>query len=142
IAYGEQPGYEGEKISDECAYVVCAPPYKAWLEESSYAEPINKLVLVGSEALWDQWQKLSARALDGPGTISDSSIVCKRAAIAGHGLSIQRHSLVQHELNDGQLVKLDNIALEINEGYYLLRPTGRELSEAQQTVWDWALNNL
>lgn len=137
IAFSELPGLEGESLGEETAYVVCAPALRARMRRPEYRDPTPRLMLLGSDPLWQRWRELSPRDYPGPTLLSDSSIVCKRATIAGGGLSIQRDSLVHNELADGQLAKLDDIALPTGRSYYLLKQAGRALEPAQQTVWDW-----
>ena len=145
IAYsdGEQAGFEGQRLSTEYSFVVCSPELKAQLDcsDQSTRDQVPKLMLTDHEALWTRWEQNSDRAYNGPRLTSDSSIVCKRAALAGQGLSMQRHSLVRHELTVGSLIKLDDIELDYSETYYLYKQAGRVLNSAEQRVWDWIVEH-
>ena len=145
IAYsdGELAGFEGQRLSTEYSFVVCSPELKAMLQCADQAarDQVTKLVLMDHESLWARWEQSSKCTYNGPRLISDSSIVCKRAAIASQGLSMQRLSLVQHELNNGSLLRLDDIKLDYSETYYLYKQSGRVLNHAEQRVWDWIVEH-
>ena len=145
IAYGdgELAGHEGQRLSTEQSFVVCSPELKAYWDNSDKIarDKVAKLVLMRQESLWTRWQHSSNQAYDGPSLICDSSIVCKRAAVTGQGLSMQRHSLVQHELATGTLLRFDDVTLDYNETYYLFKQSGHTLNSAEQHVWDWIIEH-
>ena len=140
---GELAGFEGQRLSTEHSFVVCSPELKAKLDCADQAarDQVTKFVLMDHESLWARWEQSSKCTYNGPRLISDSSIVCKRAAVAGQGLSMQKNSLVQHELATGSLLKLDDIKLDYSETYYLYKQSGRVLNHAEQRVWDWIVEH-
>lgn len=137
---GDLAGYECHRLSTEYSFVVCSPDLKKRIT-SNPAElaDIPRFVLTGHEHLWNRWEQTGGYSSCTRWLVCDSSIVSKQAAIHSQGLSMQRLSLVQTELLQQHLTRLDDINLDYNESYYLYKPSGRTLSSAEQAVWDWVI---
>ena len=68
--------------------------------------------------------------------LSDSNLMLT-AAMAGQGIAVARHSLVEAEIAAGNLVRLFDIVAPSDYSYYLVTPAGAPKSEDLLAFAEW-----
>jgi LysR family glycine cleavage system transcriptional activator len=122
---GEWPGLHAEKLLDEWLVPVCTPKLLARHGPVSTAADLKKYRLLHSTS--EPWRAWS----DGPtldiewaptGASFDDSVATIRAAEAGQGLVLARWSLVEQEIETGQLAVASRRIVTTHRAYYFVCP--------------------
>jgi LysR family glycine cleavage system transcriptional activator len=120
----DQDGVAIELLLRDEAYPVCAPEFQR--REGLYREEdLKRSQLLQDNQLqracrlnWAMWFTADAPPT-GDVLQFDSTILAIEAAVAGNGVALAPHSLVQHDTSVNRLVRLFSRSLAIPGGYYL-----------------------
>lgn len=120
----DQDGVAIELLLRDEAYPVCAPEFQR-REELYREEDLKPSQLLQDNQLlhtrrlnWAMWFTADAPPA-GDVLQLDSTILAIEAAVAGNGVALAPHSLVQHDISGNRLVRLFSRSLAIPGGYYL-----------------------
>lgn len=121
----DQDGVAIEPLLREEAYPVCSPEFQR--RERLYREDDLKpsQLLQDNQLLharrlgWAMWLAADAPAPAGDVLQLDSTVLAIEAAVAGNGVALAPHSLVQHDISANRLVRLFSRSLTVPGGYYL-----------------------
>lgn len=145
IHFGLPDWPEGEldRLFREETVAVCAP---SALAAKPIAEPGDVLgwpLLVQSSRrdAWTDW--LTAAGVHGsvpsPSASFEHFLMLAQAAAAGTGIALIPRFLIETELADGQLVAPLPISIRGEGAYYLVLPSGRQMSTALSSFRTWLL---
>lgn len=144
---GGYAGLHEEKLLSEAVLPVCSP---ILMEVAPIRQPADLrhhtlLHDLGGERDptcpdWSMWLKANGvtdvDALRGP-RFNQSSLVIE-AAVAGRGVALAKRTIASADLSAGRLVApFSGPDAPVGFSYFLVWPTGRELSPAQDTFVDW-----
>lgn len=144
---GVYKGCQSEELMRDSLFPVCSPKLlqnKAITQVTELAEiPIIHDFLTDTNN-WQGW-------LDAAGypdlkmsnnlRISDASLAIT-AALSGQGVTLARQSLVGEELSNGQLVRLFDISVASDYGYYLVTPNNRPLNQKGEVFRAWLIEQI
>lgn len=116
------PGAELDFLMHETVIPVCSPALLKTYQFEQYADLLKAplLHLVSRPDAWEQW----FRAMQVPigeinGMLVDQFSLSAEAAVAGLGIALLPHFLVEKELQNGELVLAIDGSLQSIENYYL-----------------------
>jgi LysR family glycine cleavage system transcriptional activator len=126
---------------------VCSAAYKAhWLQQQQgrkHPDLAPGPLLTAQSSIQFEWldwakkQRININAL--PGLMLNDYNIVVEAAVAGQGIAMGRHRLIERRLQDGSLVELlSNAAFESDIGYWLVTPTETP-SAAARCFADWLM---
>jgi LysR family glycine cleavage system transcriptional activator len=150
---GNYPGLETELLLRETVFPVCSPELLA----ANGKSPSTEEILAGatllhddstgeSEALpgWKMW--LLAAGIDDvdwrKGSHFDQSALAIEAAAGGLGVALAPAVLVDSDLENGRLVRLDSPEVHEPFAYYLVYPADRTEREAVKAFRAWLFSEL
>lgn len=133
---GNWPGFNSERLTWEVIEPVCAP--QLLTAERPIREPADLkhhclLHVLGYEEGWGTWLRhAGADGVNaGQGLQFDTSLLAFEYAATGHGVALARSSMSGPDLARGRLVRPFDMALAIDEAFYLIAPSdGREHPDA------------
>jgi LysR family glycine cleavage system transcriptional activator len=150
---GNYPGLETELLLRETVFPVCSPELFAANGPSPPTEEILARATLlhddstgESEALpgWKMW--LLAAGIDNvdwrKGSHFDQSALAIEAAASGLGIALAPAVLVQSDLANGRLVRLDSAEVHEPFAYYLVYPADRRDREAVKAFRGWLFTEL
>ncbi|MES1152285.1 MAG: LysR substrate-binding domain-containing protein, partial [Dongia sp.] len=150
---GHYPGLVTELLMREMVFPVCSPDLLAGKDSAaSTADFLSTATLLHddstdqSEAFpgWKMW--LRAGGIDGvdwrKGPHFDQSALAIEAAAAGLGIALAPAVLVEQDLANGRLVRLDGAELSEPFSYYLVYPADRGGHESVKAFRDWLFSEL
>lgn len=122
---GSWPGLKAQKLLDEQLIPVCSPRYRGGLLPRTPLELLQCTLLHDVYEPWNQW--FSSVGLASPETqkgpeFSESNLLL-RAATEGQGVALALGTLVQKELDTGELIQCFP-GLRARYAYYLVHPRG------------------
>lgn len=141
--FGPWPDEASELLFRDIIYPVCGPGFaKEHREATAKCLPELPLLQVQStEAGCVDWDEILRRAKipHGPlrGRRFSKFFVALQAAQAGQGVAVGWHRLVRTLVEDGKLVKITDLKLDVRGGYYLTWNDNRPLSRAAERLRDW-----
>ena len=98
--------------------------------------------MLGYHEGWGIWLK-AAGGLDidaGSGLHLDTSLTAFELAAQGGGIALGRKSLAEHALASGRLIAPFDLALPIDEAFYLVEPAGNSTHPDARLFADWLLS--
>lgn len=128
---GHWPGRHSHKLFDEVLAPVIAPflmntGTRAWRE-------LPTIALSGPRTGWLEWASLAnVMPPETPTLRFDSFALAVNAAIQGYGVLLGSMELLKPELLSGTLVRVDELDMRMNEGYWLTWPE-EQFSSAHHT---------
>lgn len=138
---GEIPGMKRTPLGPEHSIMVANPKIREnWVESRS---SITLLTRIGQEQAWQDWlqsYKSSSAGTEpevGNRIVSDSSLICKNAALAGQGVALLRYSQVCNELEEGRLVRVDDFVTKGDERFCLYEPDNARADPIFLNVLEW-----
>jgi LysR family glycine cleavage system transcriptional activator len=149
---GNYPDLETELLMREAVFPVCSPELLAGKKRRPTAEFLNSVTLLHddsadqSEALpgWKMW--LRAAAIDGvdwqKGPRFNQTSLAIEAAAAGLGVTLAPAALVEGDLANGRLARLDSAELSEPFAYYLVYPGDRGERAAVKAFRAWLFGEL
>jgi LysR family glycine cleavage system transcriptional activator len=146
----DQEGAVIELLLRDTAYPICAPEFQRReglkCEEDLKASHLlqDNQLLHSRQLSWSMWlSEESPRQLRDALQL-DSTILAIEAAIAGSGVALAPHSLVQHDISTNRLVRLFSRSLALPGGYYLahLQSVGEQPMVVAFREWLFAEANV
>jgi LysR family transcriptional regulator, glycine cleavage system transcriptional activator len=128
IQYGRGAWQElaSHRLTQESITPLCAPRHAARLKTPNDLKPERLLHVLGYQEGWGIW--LAAAGADFTDTTdnlhADTSLLAFSLAAQGAGIALGRTSLAEQDLKSGRLAAPFQLAVKINEGFFLLEPTG------------------
>lgn len=139
---GKWPGFSVQRLTWEVIEPVCAPQLlegKHPIRKPSDLENHCLLHVLGYEEGWGTWLRhaKAERVNAGQGLQFDTSLLAFEYAATGGGVALARSSMSGPELESGRLIRPFDLAVPIDEAFYLIAPSdGREHPDAD-TFRDW-----
>ncbi len=142
---GEFPGFHAVQIAEEQLYPVASPGY---LARKGCPETVSDLIehaLIHLEEPfrlrpgWEDWfeaQGVEYHDTGGGLRINDYALVIQ-AAVAGEGVAMGWHHIVDKLIAQGVLVKLMNSTYEVGRGFYVVWPKRSILSPQSEKLLNW-----
>lgn len=139
---GTWPDGTAEFLFDELVFPVCSP---AWIAEHGAPADLDALAnctLIGYDATsegwltWEAWfRRLDAR----PAKLRYGIRTCLygdtvQAALHGQGIALGWGKLLHKHLASGELVRLTDASVQLEQAYYLVVPHGRTVTPAMRTL--------
>jgi len=148
VGGGRWPGLTAHQLYPVKIFPVTTPECAAELDlENNLSELLTYPLLqdLDSPTEWKHW--LAAAGLgDTPPNIShgfSDTLVTIRALLSGvRGIALIDDHLVTQELSNGSFVRISELALEPDYGYYLVHPVQRSENPALTEFSDWLLGIL
>ena len=144
---GTWPGYDSAWLADEAIIPVASPAYLASRPPITTGEDLLGHDLIHLDEpfrqrpTWTDWLAsvdVSYRDVDDGLRLNDYSLVIQ-AALAGQGVALGWMHIVERLVSQRLLqVPLDAPYREV-DGFYLIWPAGRTLTDEAETVRDWLL---
>ena len=137
---GKWEGYDAEKLLDDQLYPVCSPHFnKGRLPSTPQQLKKHRILCVEHGREWQNWGHcagIDIHQFKVESHLSDSNLMLT-AAMAGQGIAVARHSLVEAEIAAGNLVRLFDIVAPSDYSYYLVTPAGAPKSEDLLAFAEW-----
>jgi LysR family transcriptional regulator, glycine cleavage system transcriptional activator len=145
IQYGKEhrPGFNSHRLTWETITPLCAPdlPNRVALKTPRDLRHHRLLHVLGYQEGWGIWLK-AANANDvdaGSGLHLDTSLTAFELAAHGGGVALGRKSLAGPALASGRLISPFNLAVLIDEAFYLVKPPGNSTHPDTNVFVDWLL---
>lgn len=139
LGAGGWSGMHAHKLFDEALTPVCSPEYRDRLNLKTPEDLKRATLLRNPWTPWARWFR--AIGCDWPepttGPKFDDAPLLLRAALQGDGVALGRHWLAVDELRSGRLVAPFELAVRDDFSYWLVWPTGRQLSADATRFRDW-----
>ena len=141
---GHWPGFNSQRLTWETVTPLCAPdlPARIALKKPEDLRQHRLLHVLGYQEGWGIWLK-AADALHvdaGSGLHLDTSLTAFELAANGGGVALGRKSLARHVLASGRLLAPFDLALPINEAFYIVQPAGNCTHPDAAYFVDWLLS--
>lgn len=120
---GHYPGMAVERLMGDSYYPVLSPRYEGGVLPTKITQIKGARLLLSDEP-WAPWFKaagLNMREPTGGVRFQDMSLLI-RAALDGEGIALVRHAVVVHEMAQGGLLRLSEIAVKSENDYYMASP--------------------
>lgn len=130
---GDVPGMIVERIAEEQVFPVCSPDFLDRYPIGSPTDILGVPLLLHSHATWNLWLEKAGLSLKYPdnAVFFDDVALTIRSAIAGQGVAMVRSHLVGRYLENGQLVKISELAVPGIFSYFVAWS-----SEARRVKYD------
>jgi LysR family transcriptional regulator, glycine cleavage system transcriptional activator len=130
------------RLTRETITPLCAPSLLNQLRTPADLRHQNLLHVIGYQDGWATWLKAAGVSdIDpGGGLQCDTSLVAFELAAHGAGVALGRSSLADRELQSGQLVAPFELAVPVDESFYLIKPKGRSLPDDATVFADWLIS--
>ncbi|WP_022727757.1 LysR substrate-binding domain-containing protein [Fodinicurvata sediminis] len=146
---GRWSGYDAELLLDEEIFPVCTKAYgdDIGLETAEDLAQATLIEVASHHSEWMNWRTwLREQQIDPTADTRrftfNTYALSIQAACDGLGVALGWRHLVDDHLNSGALVRPIPQSVHTGSGYYLLKPRGRALSEAAQTLRDWLFQSV
>ncbi|WDY60492.1 LysR substrate-binding domain-containing protein [Pseudomonas sp. PSKL.D1] len=145
FGHGHWPDAQSILLFEEEVFPVCSP---AWLERNPAPTTLAELAqsgLLESDATSEGWMTWSGWFTEmGAATRQlNLNLRCTlytdvvNAAVNGYGVALGWGRMVDHFIDNGQLIKLEPFVVRPPQSYYLVIPKGRELTPTVMTIVQW-----
>lgn len=125
---GGWPGLDAERLMSACVFPVCSRGLLAGGPPLSQPDDLRHHTLLHEDngEHWRAWlAKANAGTVDaGRGPRFDDAHLTLAAAGAGQGVALADDALVAADLMDGRLVRLFDVEIATDHGYWLVLPPG------------------
>ncbi len=142
---GHWPALAQKKLFNDELLVVAAPHFTTGERPETPAQIAASPLLHSTDAPWAEWCQiagLSPDSLQSPALTANDSNIILGAALAGHGIALERRSLVAGLLTRGELVQLSPLTLPYPYPYWLVWQQRDSLSQKQLHFIDWMLGQV
>lgn len=142
---GDFPGFNSVKIAEEILYPVASPHYLAKSPPANSATDLLSHSLIHLEEPirlrpnWENWfeaQGVQYTDTGGGLRVNDYALAIQ-AALAGEGIAIGWHHLVNKLVSQGLLVKLMDSTYDAGRGFYVIWPKRNVLSPQSEKFLNW-----
>lgn len=144
---GDWPDVETHFLRAVVLVPVCSPAYLSANPPINEPADLCRQSLIDVSSYPEKWREFFAgHGLRGSGrarrlTFSSTSLALG-AAMESLGIALADRQLVTRELRYGQLVNPLGMELAIDEGYYLVYPRGRRVSNEMAAFRDWVMTSI
>ncbi len=141
IQYGTGNWHNADcyRLTHETLLPLCAPVLRSALRTPADLKQHNLLHVIGYQDGWATW--LSAAGISdidpGGGLQCDTSLFAFEVAAYGGGVALGRSSLIGTEIQSGRLVAPFELAVPVDEAFYLITPAHGVLSLDASLFVDW-----
>lgn len=137
---GHWPGFNCHRLTWETITPLCAPSCDVRTPDDLRHHRL--LHVLGYHEGWGIWLKAAGvHPVDaGAGLHLDTSLAAFELAARGGGIALGRRSLAGHALASGQLVAPFDLALPIDETFYLVEPAGNSTHPDAPQFAEWLLS--
>ena len=119
-----------EKFMDDERFPVASPRLNRGRLPQRPADLAKCRLLSTDDEPWTPWFKAAGVKLPDPkAPMFNDAAMMVQAAIDGRGIALARRSIVEGALATGDLVRLFDIAVQVEESYYLVWPEGKPLAK-------------
>lgn len=136
---GAWPGFDSHRLTSEHLMPLCAPERVGTLQSPQDLCHHTIIHVLGYQEGWGLWLKAAGVTSVGPGQglLMDTSLAAFEVAASGGGVALGRSSLAEKDLSCGRLAAPFDLAVPIDEAFYLLRSSGGSShpDEASFTTW-------
>lgn len=138
---GDWPGFESHRLTWEKITPLCAPdlPLRQRLTVPDDLASHRLLHVLGYQQGWGIWLNAAgARRVDpGQGVQLDTSMTAHAMAASGGGVALGRTSLAERDLAEGRLIAPFDLAVPIDEAFYLLVPKTSSAHPDADVLINW-----
>lgn len=146
VGDGKWPDIISERIQNDYIVPVASPLLinRIGTSELDILLKAAPLLHYSERQYWDEW--LDAAGLELPQRTRNirftESTMVLAAVEAGQGIAIARHSLVQRELSNGELVQLSDITLDDGIAYFFCTSSQSARRDGVRHFRDWLLSEM
>lgn len=140
---GNWPGVKSERLTQETLHPVCSPKY---IESKNLLKPADlanhRLIhVLGYREGWALWLKKAGlkRMPASPGLQVDNSLMAFRLAAEGAGVALARSSMLPADLAAANLAKPFELAVPVDEGFFLISRDKMLNLQQVQAFRNWLL---
>lgn len=138
---GRWEGQTGEKFAQGEVYPVCAPEVAKSLRSPQDLHTQRLIDVAGLRQGWDQW--LQAAGVSGGSDFerhwASTYVMTFELAQQGTAVALAHSPIVDGHLDSGRLIRPFDIAIPMQDAYYLITPPTARLNAAARTFRDWLL---
>ncbi len=141
---GEWPNSVCERLAGEVLFPVCTPAYRDAQRIARPADLARCRLLRHAWQPWSPWLHAARLRIKEPSRglmLSDSGLVLE-AALAGQGVALARSLFVIDDLASGRLVRLFDLSVPDNFGYYVTWHAGAPLGREGDAFRAWLRDEL
>ena len=138
---GDWPNVNTRKLMKLDFFPVCSPALVKNASEEGRLEAMRTQPLIHEVDFqwWADW--LTRAGIDEinpyKGLIIDDTNVLVQAAVDGKGIALGSSVFVRNHLAEGTLVRLSDVTLENDDGYFVVQPENRPLTPLAVKFSDW-----
>ena len=138
---GRWTGFKADQLTWEVIEPVCLPEIAARLTVPDDLARERLLHVLGYQEGWATWiAAVGARGVNaGAGLHFDTSLMALAVAAHGGGVALGRRSMTAAELASGRLVRPFDLAVPVDECFYLVRPQEGSAHPDAAAFRDWLL---
>ncbi|NHI01683.1 LysR family transcriptional regulator [Oceanimonas sp. MB9] len=141
IRYGDGTWSDAKvhRLTNDSIFPVCSPKTKRNITKPEHILDYPLVSVMGNKTGWTEWlQEMGVHAGGKSASLYvESNLLAYKASISGDYISLGINSLVDHFLQDGSLVRLDDRELKTTEDFFLLEPAEQFISEKEKVFIDW-----
>lgn len=123
---GNYPDIESHWLMDDMLYPVCHPSYQKELNLHSIQD-LHRADLINDlwpDMDWKSWIDNVGAKCGGNYTFAyDGTNYVLEGALSAQGVALARHTLAHRYIQEGTLVRIDNVAVKPSYSYYLCAPS-------------------
>jgi LysR family transcriptional regulator, glycine cleavage system transcriptional activator len=142
---GNWPNAQSYRLTNETLVPLCAPALvhgKPALRDPVDLKKHTLLHVIGYQRGWATW--LAAAGLTdmdpGRGLQFDTSLAAFELAAHGGGVALGRSSLIDQEIRSGRLIAPFDLAVPVDEAFYLITPTQSAMPHDAGLFVDWLMS--
>jgi LysR family transcriptional regulator, glycine cleavage system transcriptional activator len=136
---GQWRDMRSHRLTWETITPLCTPSLARELNKPADLQAQRLIHVLGYQEGWGTWlQAASAPSVNpGQGLKCDTSLMALELASQGVGVALGRHSLSSRARRAGRLVAPFDLAVPIDEAFYLLQPVQRDVHPDVTPFVDW-----
>ena len=144
---GDWSGVDAHYLKGVTLVPVCSPRLLDGERPLRNPEDLRHHTLLRVSSRPDEWKQILDKAgidrssMNKVMTFSSTSLALS-AAIEGAGVALTESSLVERELDYGQLIVPFELELETRNGFYLVYQKGRQLNYGMRSFRDWLFERI
>ncbi|SFF00129.1 LysR family transcriptional regulator, glycine cleavage system transcriptional activator [Sulfitobacter brevis] len=122
--FGKWTGFDADRLTLEKLIPMCLPEVAAGMSSPDDLAKERLLHVLGYQEGWAAWLTAAGTAhVDaGSGLWFDTTPMVLEVAAQGGGVALGRSSMLEREITSGRLVPAFDLALAIEEGFFLVAP--------------------
>ncbi|MGI4839447.1 MAG: LysR substrate-binding domain-containing protein [Janthinobacterium lividum] len=140
---GDWDGMKSRLLFHDETLVVAAPHFNDGKLPRTPEEIIKSTIIFNMES-WQPWCRAAGLDVDVPrrGMSSNDSNLVLRAVALGQGIALERRSLVQDAILQGELIQLSGYTAPYPYPYWLVEPAPNEPLPGQRVFVEWLLEQV